>query len=129
MRISDWSSDVCYSDLNGFAFGGGFELALACDLIVASETARFGLPEPKVGVVALAGGIQRIKQELGLKQAMGLLLTGATLAATDEQRMGVVNEVVKGDAMDGAFHKAEAILAGSPLAVGATKQAAMAQLS
>src|SRR3546814_6106149 len=106
MRISDWSSDVCSSDLggmttrfdltkpviaavNGFAFGGGFELALACDLIVASETARFGLPEPKVGVVALAGGIQRITQELGLKQAMGLLLTGATLAATDAQRMGV----------------------------------------
>src|SRR3546814_13825059 len=90
MRISDWSSDVCSSDLltqplpvdasdlppsgfggmttrfdltkpviaavNGFAFGGGFELALACDLIVASETARFGLPKPKVGVVALAGG-------------------------------------------------------------------------
>src|SRR3546814_23096 len=115
--------------VNGFAFGGGFELALACDLIVASETARFGLPEPKVGVVALAGGIQRITQELGLKQAMGLLLTGATLAATDAQRMGVVNEVVQGDAMDGALHMAEAILACSPLAVRATKEAAMASLS
>src|SRR3546814_11295851 len=74
--------------VNGFAFGGGFELALACDLIVASETARFGLPEPKVGVVALAGGIQRITQELGLKQAMGLLLTGATLSAPDAQQLG-----------------------------------------
>src|SRR3546814_17533054 len=79
MRISDWSSDVCYSDLNGFAFGGGFELALACDLIVASETARFGLPEPKVGVVEPAGGIQRSTQARGLKPAIGLLLTGATL--------------------------------------------------
>ena len=115
--------------VNGFAFGGGFELALACDLIVASETARFGLPEPKVGVVALAGGIQRITQELGLKQAMGLLLTGATLEAADALRMGVVNEVVEGDAMDGALRLAETILACSPLAVRATKEAAMASLA
>lgn len=115
--------------VNGFAFGGGFELALACDLIVASATARFGLPEPKVGVVALAGGIQRITQELGLKQAMGLLLTGATLAAADALRMGVVNEVVEGDAMEGALRLADTILACSPLAVRATKEAAMASLA
>ncbi len=115
--------------VNGYAFGGGFELALACDLIVASETARFGLPEPKVGVVALAGGIQRITHELGLKRAMGLLLTGATLEAADALRTGVVNEVVEGDAMEGALRLAETILACSPLAVRATKEAAMASLS
>ena len=115
--------------VNGYAFGGGFELALACDLIVASETARFGLPEPKVGVVALAGGIQRITHELGLKRAMGLLLTGATLEAGDALQMGVVNEVVEGDALDGALRLAETILACSPLAVRATKEAAMASLA
>ena len=62
--------------VNGVAMGGGFEIALACDLIVASERAVFALPEPRVGLAALAGGIHRLPRQIGLKNAMGMLLTG-----------------------------------------------------
>ncbi|BAI96228.1 enoyl-CoA hydratase [Sphingobium sp. TA15] len=114
--------------VEGFAFGGGFELALACDIIVASTTARFALPEPKVGVVALAGGIQRITKELGLKRAMHLLLTAATLDAATAHTLGIVNEVTEGDPLEAAIRIAEHILTCSPLSVQATKDAAIAAL-
>nr|WP_256575948.1 enoyl-CoA hydratase-related protein [Bradyrhizobium sp. CCGUVB23] len=61
--------------VNGVAMGGGFEIALACDVVVASENAVFALPEPRVGLAALAGGIQRLPREIGLKRAMGMMLT------------------------------------------------------
>ena len=63
--------------VNGVAMGGGFEIALACDLIIASDRASFGLPEPRVGQAALAGGIQRLARDIGLKRAMGMLTPGA----------------------------------------------------
>ena len=65
--------------VNGLAMGGGFEIALACDLIVAAENAVFALPEPRVGLAALAGGIHRLPREIGMKQAMGMLLTGQSI--------------------------------------------------
>src|SRR6516225_1340728 len=83
--------------VNGVAMGGGFEIALACDLIIASEHARFALPEPRVGLVAGAGGMHRLPQQLPLKLAMGLLLTGKWLSAHDALRFGLVNEVVPGE--------------------------------
>ncbi|MEL7284700.1 MAG: enoyl-CoA hydratase-related protein, partial [Pseudomonadota bacterium] len=61
--------------VNGVAMGGGFEIALACDLIIASDNARFALPEPKVGLAALAGGLHRLPRQIGLKRAMGMMLT------------------------------------------------------
>ena len=76
-------------------FGGGFELALCCDIIIASENASFGLPEPLVGAVALGGGLHRLPRQIGLKQAMGLILTSRRVSAAEGLRMGFVNEVVR----------------------------------
>ena len=67
--------------VNGVAMGGGFEIALACDLIIASENARFALPEPHVGLAALAGGVHRLPRPIGLKRAMGMILTGRRVPA------------------------------------------------
>ena len=112
--------------VNGFALGGGFELALACDIVVAAEHARFGLPEPRVGLAALAGGMHRLPRQIPLKLAMGLMLTGKHLTAAEAARVGVVNEVVPaGEMMAAAERWASEILACSPLSVRATKQCAM----
>jgi crotonobetainyl-CoA hydratase len=115
--------------VNGVAMGGGFEIALACDIIVAADHARFGLPEPRVGLVAGAGGMHRLPQQLPLKQAMGLLLTGRQIDAQEAYRLGLVNEVVPGaDLPAAAEHWAEAILECSPLSVRITKASALAGL-
>jgi crotonobetainyl-CoA hydratase len=111
--------------VNGVAFGGGFELALACDIIVASSHASFALPEPRVGVAALAGGVQRLPQEIGLKRAMSLLLTARRLTAHEAAAVGLVAEVVEGNVLDCARRWAAEINACAPLAVRATKRAAL----
>lgn len=112
--------------VNGIAYGGGFELALACDLVIASETARFALPEPRVGIAALTGGLHRLPRQIGLKPAMGLLLTGRSIDAREAERLGLVNEVVApGDLMPAARRWADQILGCAPLSVRATKQAVM----
>jgi enoyl-CoA hydratase/carnithine racemase len=112
--------------VNGVAMGGGFEIALACDLIVASETATFALPEPRVGLAALAGGMHRLPRQIGLKNAMGMLLTGRRVSADEGMRLGFVNEVVPPNALLSAARKwADQIAECSPLSVRATKQCAM----
>lgn len=111
--------------VNGLALGGGFELALACDLIVASEKAVFGLPEPKVGLIAIGGGIHRLVRQAGLKRAMGPLLTGRNISAREGLEMGFVSELAEGDALAAARELAEQILACAPLAVRLTKALAM----
>ena len=111
--------------VNGVALGGGFEIALACDLIVASDRASFGLPEPRVGQAALAGGIHRLARDIGLKQAMGMLLTGRRVDAREGRELGFVNEVVEaGQLLDAAHRWADQILECAPLSVRGTKQAA-----
>lgn len=116
--------------VNGYALGGGFEMALACDIVVASENAKFGLPEPKVGLAALAGGIHRLMRQLPNKRAMGMLLTGELVSAHVGEAFGFVNEVVaQGDALVGARRWAERILACSPMSIRATKQCAYRGLS
>ena len=82
--------------VDGFALGGGFEVALACDMIVATHRSSFGLPEPLVGAVALGGGIHRLARQIGLKQAMGMVLTADRVSADEGFRMGFVNQVVDG---------------------------------
>jgi enoyl-CoA hydratase/carnithine racemase len=115
--------------VNGVAMGGGFEIALASDIIIASENARFGLPEPRVGLVAGAGGMHRLPQQIGLKQAMGLLLTGRPISAQEAYRLGIVNEVVPHEElMAVAEGWANEILECSPLSVRLTKEAAMTGL-
>ena len=111
--------------VNGVAMGGGFELALACDIIVAATNASFALPEAKVGLAALAGGMQRLPSLIGLKRSMGMLLTGRRVSATEGLQLGFVNEVVEGDVMDAARRWADDILSCSPLSVRATKEAVM----
>src|SRR5437879_4099779 len=111
--------------VNGFALGGGFEIALACDIIVAADHARFGLPEPRVGLAALAGGMQRLPRHIPLKIAMGLMLTGKHIMADEAHRLGIVNEVVPLKDLPAAAERwATDILACSPSSVRATKQAA-----
>jgi enoyl-CoA hydratase/carnithine racemase len=112
--------------VNGVAAGGGCELALACDIVVAAEHARFGQPEVKRGLIAGAGGVHRLPRAIPLKIAMGLLLTGRLITAQEAHRWGLVNEVVPaGEALAAARRWAEEILEASPLAVQATKQAAL----
>ena len=112
--------------VNGYALGGGCELALACDVVVAAEHARFGLPEPRVGFTASDGGIHRIVRQLPLKVAMGMLLTGRHMPANEAQRWGLVNEVVPlADLLVTARRWADAILECAPLSVRASKQAAL----
>jgi len=116
--------------VNGVAMGGGFEIALACDLIIASENARFALPEPKVGLAALAGGMHRLPRQIGMKRAMGMMLTGRTVEAQEGLSLGFVNEVVAHeDLMDSAKKWAESIMECSPTSVRTTKDVAMSGLS
>ena len=111
--------------VNGVAMGGGFEIALACDIIVASEKAVFALPEPRVGLAALAGGMHRLPRAIPLKHAMGMLLTGRRVSAEEGYRLGFVNEVVPdGEALAGARRWADQILECAPLSVRASKQSA-----
>jgi enoyl-CoA hydratase/carnithine racemase len=112
--------------VNGFALGGGLELALACDIIVAAEHAEFGLPEPRVGRMALEGGMHRLVRSMPLKTAMGMLLTGRRVSAHEAYRTGLVNEVVPlADLLPAARRWADEILACAPLSVQGTKQAVM----
>lgn len=110
--------------VNGVAMGGGFEIALACDIIVAAENAVFALPEPRVGLAALAGGVHRLPRAIGTKRAMGMILTGRRVSAQEGLELGFVNEVVPaGQAVAGAKRWAEQILECSPMSVRASKQA------
>jgi len=115
--------------VNGVAMGGGFEIALACDLIVASEAATFALPEPRVGLAALAGGVHRLPRQIGLKRAMGMILTGRHVPAREGLELGFVNEVVPGGELLAAARRwADAIVACAPLSVRASKEAVLAGL-
>ena len=116
--------------VNGVAMGGGFEIALACDLVVASSNAVFALPEPRVGLTAFAGGMHRLPRQIGMKHAMGLILTGRRIDAREALSMGIVNEVVAPPELMAAARKwAGWILECSPMAVRASKEAAMRGLS
>jgi enoyl-CoA hydratase/carnithine racemase len=115
--------------VNGYALGGGFELALACDVIVAADTARFGLPEPRVGLVASAGGMHRLPQHLPLKLAMGLMLTGRQLTAAEAAAAGLVNEVVPRAELTAAADRwAAQMLECSPVSLRTTKRCVLAGL-
>ena len=109
--------------VNGVAMGGGFEIVLACDLAVAAASARFALPEVKVGLYAAAGGVQRLTRQIGRKAAMELILTGRHFDAAEARELGVINDVVDSDAMGAARALAERLLENSPSAIRASKEA------
>ena len=108
--------------VNGVAMGGGFEIALACDLIIASENAKFALPEPKVGLAALAGGLNRLPRQIGPKRALGMILTGRHVSPEEGKELGFVNDVVPHDElMNAAMDWAKQICACAPLSIRASK--------
>lgn len=109
--------------VEGHAVAGGFEIALACDLIVASRTARFGIPEVRRGLVALGGGLLRLPRRIPYHLAMELALTGRTVGADELRGTGLVSRWTEpGGALDGALELAGEIAAGGPLAVVASKE-------
>ncbi len=110
---------------NGSALGGGFEIVLACDIVVAADHARFALPEARIGQLAGAGGAHRLPRALPWQRAMGMLLTGRDIDAATARDWGLVNEVVPGEDLMPAARRWAAELAGlSPLALRAAKEAA-----
>jgi len=109
--------------VNGIAMGGGFELALACDIIVAAENAIFALPEPRVGLLAGGGGVHRLPRMIPQKVALGIILTGRRVSAQEGKSLGFVNELVPtGEALAAARRWAAQILECSPIAVRASKE-------
>jgi len=110
--------------VSGYALGGGCELALMCDLVVASETALFGQPEVKIGIIPGAGGTQRWTRSAGKVRAMEAVLIGEPVRAVDAERMGLINRVVAAGAqLDEALRLANLIAARPPLAVRLAKEA------
>jgi enoyl-CoA hydratase/carnithine racemase len=129
LTLRDGMTKPMVAALNGSALGGGLEMALACDIIVAAEHAELGFPEPRVGRMALEGGMHRLARIVPLKIAMGMLLTGHRVSAAEARRIGLVNEVVPAaELMAAARRWAAAILECAPLSVQATKEAVMAGL-
>lgn len=109
--------------VNGWALGGGFELVLVADLVVASERAKFGLPECKLGLLPGGGGTQRLPRLVGRNKAKELLMTGDPITATEAERLGIVNKVVPADElMDAALTMARTIAGRAPQAVRMAKQ-------
>jgi crotonobetainyl-CoA hydratase len=112
--------------VNGVALGGGTELALASDLVVAGESAKFGLPEVKRGLFAAAGGVFRIVDQLPRKVALELMFTGDPISSAEALRWGLINEVVAdGTELDAALALAQRITVNAPLAVQASKRVAI----
>lgn len=110
--------------VEGYALGGGCELALTCDVVVAGEGARLGLPEIKVGVMPGAGGLQRLVRTIGKYRTLRLVLTGDPIAAPDAYAVGLASEITPdGDALARALDLATTIAAMPPLAVAAIKEA------
>lgn len=117
--------------VNGLALGGGVELMLACDLVIAADHAEFALPEPRVGLAALGGGgLQRLARQIPLKQAMGLVLTGRRITAAEAMGMGLINEVVpRAELTIRARALAGELLQMAPLALAASKQVMLQSLA
>lgn len=112
--------------VNGHALGGGLEIALACDLVVAVDTANFGLPEPKRGLFAAAGGVFRLPDQLPRKIAMEMILTGDPIPADRALALGLINAVAPADKLiDTALALAERITVNAPLSVQASKRMAV----
>ncbi|MEO3811631.1 enoyl-CoA-hydratase DpgD [Sphaerisporangium sp. B11E5] len=112
--------------VHGYALGGGFELALACDLVIASGEAVFGLPEARLGLVPGAGGVFRLVRQMPQKAAMGYLLTGRRMDAATALRYGLVNEVVPADRLDECVAEwTDDLVRSAPLSVRAIKEAAL----
>ncbi|KAF8608766.1 putative enoyl-CoA hydratase precursor, mitochondrial [Ceratobasidium sp. AG-I] len=125
--LSDWTKITSFrkpviAAVSGFALGGGCELAMMCDIILASPTARFGQPEIKLGVIPGAGGSQRMTHAIGKSRTMELVLTGRMINAQEAEKWGLVSRVVEGDVVKEAVEMASTIAGMSRVAVQAGKE-------
>lgn len=122
MERLEYARKPSIAAIEGAALGGGCELAMACDIAIASETAVFGFPEVKLGLIAAAGGTSRLPKRIGKQKAMDLLLTGRTISAREAQEMGLLARVTAPQSLQDEVEKtARLIAANAPLAVQATK--------
>jgi enoyl-CoA hydratase len=123
-----WSVEVpLIAAVRGFALGGGCELAMTCDLIVAGDDAQFGQPEIRIGVMPGAGGTQRLTRAIGIARAMELILTGRSMPAAEALAAGLVSSVVPAaETIPAALDLADRIAAMPPLAVRAAKRSVLA---
>ena len=108
--------------VDGYALAGGMELMIACDLVVASKDAKFGIPEVKRGLAAAAGGLMMLPDQIPHKVAMELALTGEFISAQRAYEIGLINRIADGEAIEGALELARSINANGPLAVQVSKQ-------
>ena len=116
--------------VNGLALGGGFEIALSCDIIIAVEEAVFGLPEPRVGLIAGAGGVHKLPRQMPYHAAMNMILTSKQITAQEAMQYGIVSQVVKREElMDAAMNVAAEIMKGAPLSIRASKESTVKGLS
>ncbi len=116
--------------VNGFAFGGGFELALGCNVIVAARNAQFMLPETHLGVIPGGGATQRLPRMIGIHRAKELILTGRKLSAEEAHALGIVNRLVaEGEAEKAAREIAEEMMQGAPMALAQAKKALNAAMN
>ena len=122
LRLENMSKPVIAA-VNGFALGGGCELAMSCDIRLASEKAKFGQPEVGLGITPGFGGTQRLPRIVGISKAMELILTGKTIGAAEAKAIGLVSEVYPPEElMDKAMEMANAICANAPIAVAESKR-------
>lgn len=128
-RFDLWKPVI--AEVNGLCLGGGVEILAACDLAIAAEHATFGLPEPRVGLAALGGGLlQRLPRQIAMKHAMRLVLTGSRISAQEALDMGLINEVVPAALLrTRALALADEVLACAPLAIQASKQVMLQSLA
>jgi crotonobetainyl-CoA hydratase len=118
-----WVGKPVIAAVNGYAMGGGTEIAMACDLVVAGDDTAFGLPEVKRGLIAAAGGVVRLQRQIPLKRALELALTGEPIDAATALAWGLINRVVPGgEVLESAMALAEQIAGNAPLSVQYTKQ-------
>ncbi len=121
--IREGSKKPLVGAIEGFALAGGLELALTCDLLVAAEGSKLGIPEVKVGLFAAGGGLQRLPARVGFGKAMEMALTGGSISAEEANQHGLVSRVAaRGEALNGAIELAEAVAVNAPLSVKASKQ-------
>ena len=121
--IKDGARKPLIGAIEGFALAGGLELALACDLLVAAEGVRLGIPEAGVGLFAAGGGLLRLPSRVGLSKAMEMALTADPITAEEGLQLGLIARLTpKGEAVDAAMTLAERIARNAPLAVAASKQ-------
>lgn len=116
--------------VNGLALGGGFEIALACDIIIAVEEATFGLPEPRVGLIPGAGGVHRLPRQIPYHLAQNMIMTSKRITAQEAMQYGIVSEIVpRADLLATAEKYAAEILLGAPLSIRACKEATLKGLT